>query len=700
MSNKILLSSKNIEQNSIKTVNKKFKIFSPMHHPKLSINKISIDCNALKDNTNNDSHKNTKDISNKKKAFSIDRKYKANSHQFINKFNPHNKIVINCLDENKKKELQLKEKEHLMKLKMLQNNWGIKSNDASPVINFHRNENYFNNQYKRNELHSNSLKVNQEKGFIKEIKNYLNNNKNQYIFNSNKNDSKPIILNSNQKNHKISFTSLAFKNENQLNLIDFDKSDNENSSEEQNNNNDKNEEKIEDDEHKSSDNSSEVGNEEDDQKLVVKSNFEANDNNILKKLNEKEEKTDENNHEVIEENKNLNDNKNESNKNEEILNIVKIKYNNNEKKDLIKTRKKGYRYSLQPNQLSLLNKKIILSSAITKPGICDEEEKINQDSYLIKENLFNEDFNLYGIFDGHGNNGHLVSQYASQYINTYFSNKLNYLDNKDNENDSILNNKVNKIFEENNETIIKQCQNNLDLDINSVNFDIFRSGTTAVLLFLTNELLICSNIGDSQCYLFNCSNDDMWTFESLSKTHKPTDEDEKKRILENGGEIHPYYEEDGIFEGPDRIYAKGKTYPGLSLSRSIGDLDGKKIGIISDPEIVTKKINENSKFIVIGSDGLWDVIQPYDVSRIARTYFNKGDIDGACKNLLKKAELIWKKRNEERDDITIIVIFIGKPNIQLQKESNNLLNEIKENENEENGKNESTKQTPFLLKLD
>ena len=699
MSNKFLLYSKSLEQNNIKAFNKKFKLLSPMHNPKLSINKISIDCNALKDNANNDSQKHTKDLSNQKKAFSIDRKNKANSHQFINKFNPHNKIIINCLDENKKKELQNKEKEHLMKLKVLQNNWGIKSNDASPVVNFHRNENYFNNQYKRHEQHSNSLKVNQEKGFINEIKNfYLNNNKNQSIFN-NKNDSKPIILNSNKKNHKISFTSLAFKNENQLNLIDFDKSDNENSSEEQNNNNNKNEEKNEDDEHKSSDNSSDIGNEEDDRKLIIKSNFEESDNNKLKKLTENDEENkeenNENNHKLNEENKNSNDNKNE-----EILNIVKIKYNNNDKKNIIKTRKKGYRYSLQPNQVSLLNKKIILSSAITKPGICDEEEKINQDSYLIKENLFNENFNFYGIFDGHGDNGHLVSQYVSKYINDYFSNKLNYSDNKDNENDSILNNNINKIFEEKNETIIKQCQNNLDLDINAVNFDIFRSGTTAVLLFITNELLICSNIGDSQCYLFNCSNDDLWTFESLSKMHKPTDEDEKKRIIESGGEVHPYYEEDGIFEGPDRIYAKGKTYPGLSLSRSIGDLDGKKIGIISDPEIVTKKINENSKFIVIGSDGLWDVIQPYDVSRIVRAYFNKGDIDGACKILLKKAELIWKKRNEERDDITIIVIFIGNPNIQLQKESNNLLNEIKENENEENGNNESTKKTPFLLKLD
>ena len=104
--------------------------------------------------------------------------------------------------------------------------------------------------------------------------------------------------------------------------------------------------------------------------------------------------------------------------------------------------------------------------------------------------------------------------------------------------------------------------------------------------------LICSNIGDSQCYLFNCSEDDMWTFESLVKIHKPTDIIEKKRILKNGGEIHPYYNGYGMFEGPDRVYAKNKPYPGLCLSRSIGDLEGKKIGIISDPDIIIKKIEK------------------------------------------------------------------------------------------------------------
>ena len=123
-------------------------------------------------------------------------------------------------------------------------------------------------------------------------------------------------------------------------------------------------------------------------------------------------------------------------------------------------------------------------------------------------------------------------------------------------------------------------------------------------------------------------------------------------------------------------------------------MEGKKIGIISEPDILVKKLDKNMKYVILGSDGLWDVIKPYDASRIVRPYFNRGDIDGACSILLKKAEQLWKKNNEERDDITIIVIFIGKPNNISQKVLN------LENENENINKKESTNKVPLILNLD
>ena len=320
----------------------------------------------------------------------------------------------------------------------------------------------------------------------------------------------------------------------------------------------------------------------------------------------------------------------------------------------------------------------IKSSKITQPGLNDNKIKTNQDSYLILENIFNQKLNIYGIFDGHGDNGHLISDLISKFLSQYFTNKKNFvishknnsqISNSESSSDSdslkseeieINSEKISEIFENNN--FIENTINKLVEKSNECNFNLDFSGTTCTLLFLIENKIICSNIGDSQCVLFNCSNQDRWTYEIISIIHKPDEPKEKQRIMEMGGEIHPYYDENGIYEGPNRIYAKNKTYPGLCLSRSIGDLIGEEIGIISEPDIIIKNIDSTCKYIILGSDGLWDMIKPYDANRIVNPYFNRGDPDGACKALLKKATKNWEKDGSERDDITIIVVFFGLPN--------------------------------------
>ena len=60
--------------------------------------------------------------------------------------------------------------------------------------------------------------------------------------------------------------------------------------------------------------------------------------------------------------------------------------------------------------------------------------------------------------------------------------------------------------------------------------------------------------------------------------------------------------------------------PGIAMTRTLGDLQAKKIGLISEPEIQhlelqrTEKIHD--KFIVIGSDGVWDVMTSAEGGRI------------------------------------------------------------------------------------
>ena len=359
--------------------------------------------------------------------------------------------------------------------------------------------------------------------------------------------------------------------------------------------------------------------------------------------------------------------------------IKKCLFNNEIKNDLVKyietdkLNKINLKLDLSTTE-SQDNEKIIniTSSFITKAGIDDKKEKINQDSYLILEKLFENILNIYGIFDGHGKNGHLISSLLSTFLSQYLKNKDNYCLEKKNNNDSdsdssissqeiIINNElISKLFS--NEDFIRKIITELDLKANESNFDLQFSGTTCLLLFLFEDYIICSNIGDSMCVLFNCSNEDRWTYDIISKIHKPDIQSEKDRVLLNGGVIHPYYDELGIFEGPNRVYVKGKTYPGLSLTRSIGDLEAEKIGIISEPDIIIKKKDSTCKYLVLGSDGLWDVIKPYDVRRIVNPYFLKSDTNGACNALLKTACKNWDKEGCERDDITIIVVFIGTPN--------------------------------------
>lgn len=53
------------------------------------------------------------------------------------------------------------------------------------------------------------------------------------------------------------------------------------------------------------------------------------------------------------------------------------------------------------------------------------KRKVNQDVYLVKINMYDiEGFNLFGVLDGHGENGHLVSRFARNFIIEEIQNKI------------------------------------------------------------------------------------------------------------------------------------------------------------------------------------------------------------------------------------------------------------------------------------
>jgi len=97
----------------------------------------------------------------------------------------------------------------------------------------------------------------------------------------------------------------------------------------------------------------------------------------------------------------------------------------------------------------------------------------------------------------------------------------------------------------------------------------------------------------------------------ISNDHKPNSDKEKSRILKNGGVLYQN-------KGPIRI-SPGK----LSVSRAFGDLHaktpkfgGKQSVIISDPEIIKFPLENNSDFIFMGSDGVYDQLENNEISKI------------------------------------------------------------------------------------
>ena len=318
----------------------------------------------------------------------------------------------------------------------------------------------------------------------------------------------------------------------------------------------------------------------------------------------------------------------------------------------------------------------------TKKGRISDtiDKQNNQDSYLYIENLMNlTDCCLLGIMDGHGTNGHFVSEYIKEQAKEFFQNKENYFKNK---NEEISLENIQNRLQSKNFSLIRKFYKKTNNELPDTKFDTHFSGSTCNLIFKLGKTIICSNTGDSRSIIIkenkNKQNDttnnnkkindifSKYEVEELSFDHKPENKEEKERIIQKGG-IVCQSENGKLDDGPYRVWVKGENYPGISMSRSLGDEVAESVGVISDPDFIVKNINDNYKYIVTGSDGLFEFMKNEDIMDIINPYFLVGDVEGACKELGKRAIEEWDKLTEERDDITFIILFIG--GVHVKKET-------------------------------
>ena len=284
------------------------------------------------------------------------------------------------------------------------------------------------------------------------------------------------------------------------------------------------------------------------------------------------------------------------------------------------------------------------------------ETKTNQDTPLVHPSVGNiQGFNLFGVLDGHGPHGHYVSQFCREYFIRTFN---DYAKQCIKEGISTPEDIYTKL-KNSNFAFIKESFKNADLQMaKQRQFEYNFSGTTCNLVFQFNKYLLCASVGDSRGILIY--DNDTKTNQNifpLSNDHKPDLPQELARIQSKGGRVDKLTDQYGNKVGPNRVFKAGLTYPGLAMSRSLGDFQAKDCGVITEPEINEFRINHNSKYMVICSDGVWEFMQNEQVRDLGNKFYAKKEVGPFCTNLVQQAVNNWEQQDIIRDDITVVCVY-------------------------------------------
>ncbi|KAI3734479.1 hypothetical protein L6452_13949 [Arctium lappa] len=177
------------------------------------------------------------------------------------------------------------------------------------------------------------------------------------------------------------------------------------------------------------------------------------------------------------------------------------------------------------------------------------------------------------------------------------------------------------------------------------------SGTTALTTLVFGRMMVVANAGDCRAVLGKRGR-----AIELSNDHKPNSTSERHRIEQLGGVIY-----DGYLNGQ------------LSVARALGDWHmkgpkGSACPLSSEPELQEILLMEDDEFLIMGCDGLWDVMSSQCAVTIARKELMIHNDPERCSRELVREAL---KRNT-CDNLTVIVICFSPdppPWIEIQTQT-------------------------------
>lgn len=291
---------------------------------------------------------------------------------------------------------------------------------------------------------------------------------------------------------------------------------------------------------------------------------------------------------------------------------------------------------------------------------------LNQDSAILYQGYGIEDGAFCGVFDGHGKNGHIVSKLVRNRLPSLLLNQRNAIakiisspiNNAQNDRKAETYNKSEptKNFFKWKEACLSAFKA-MDKEIKILDsVDCSCSGTTAVVAVKQGEDIVIANLGDSRAVLGTNTEEGIVAIQ-LTTDFKPGVPSEAERIRKCNGRVLALKEEPHI----QRVWLPHDDSPGLAMSRAFGDFVLKYHGIIATPDVSYHRLSPNDQFLVLASDGVWDVLNNEDVIAIVSAAHSE---EAAAKSVVDATIAAWKHRfpNSKRDDCTVICLFLDKIN--------------------------------------
>lgn len=293
---------------------------------------------------------------------------------------------------------------------------------------------------------------------------------------------------------------------------------------------------------------------------------------------------------------------------------------------------------------------------------------VNQDAMIAWEDFMVEDVTFCGVFDGHGPHGHLVARKVRDSLPLKLLSFLNSeqikpvetnasccdampkLDTVDSEKDVLVDDKLYSIWRE---AFLKSFKA-MDKELKShPNLDCFCSGSTAVTVVKQGLNLFLGNIGDSRAIMGSKASDGSLVATQLTVDLKPDLPKEAERINRCKGRVFALQDEPEV----SRVWLPYDDAPGLAMARAFGDFCLKEYGVISVPEFTHRILTERDLFIVLASDGIWDVLSNEEVVEIVSSV---GSRSSAARTVVESATREWKTKypTSKIDDCAVVCLFL------------------------------------------